>query len=225
VLVELLTQRALVQPRRTDDLSALVQGALLALLLPPNVPWWLILVGVVVMIVIGKQLFSGVGGYPLNPVLMAWAVLLLSWGNLIHPIYGIGLLGTAWIPSALIGGGVLAVLGHIKWQAPLGMITGVTLGAVGFGVIFPETLTPTTQLASGSFLLGAFFLATDTTCSPANPLARLLFGVGAGLLVVILRLWGTWPEPVPFALLLMNLVTPLLDRIRSTPIQRVTSHA
>lgn len=225
VLVELLTQRAMKQPERIGDLSALVQGVLLALLLPPGVAWWLLLVGVAVMIVVGKQLFGGVGGYPLNPVLVAWAAMLLSWGNRIHPIGDPGLLGTAWVPAILIGGGVLTVLGHIKWQAPLGMIVGCVAAATGLGLLFPESQTLAEQLSTGSFMLGAFFLATDTTTAPANPLARVIFGLGAGLLVVVLRLWGTWPEPVPFALLLMNLLAPLLDRIRFKPIARVTSHA
>jgi electron transport complex protein RnfD len=213
------------QPERVGDLSALIQGVMFAMLLPPSAPWWLVLIGVFIMIVIGKQLFGGVGGYPISPVLLAWAVLLLSWANRIHPVGDQGLLGTAWIPSIWIGGVALVVLGHLKWQAPLGMLAGVVFTAFGLGTLYPEVGSAAAQLATGSVVFGAFFLATDTTCSPANPWPRLVFGLSAGVLVVLLRLWGTWPEPVPFALLLMSLAAPLFDKIRPKPLPKVTSHA
>jgi len=225
VLVERITQHLMRQPERIGDLSAVVQGLLLALLLPPTVPWWLILMGVAMMIVVGKQLFGGVGGYPVNPVLVGWALLLLSWGNRIYPVGEQGLLGTAWVPAIWIGGFLVMVSGHVKWQAPIGMLVGVCVAALALEQIFPGVDPVSVQLGTGSVMLGAFFLASDPTCSPANYWPRLLFGLGAGILVVLLRLWGAWPEPIPFALMLMNLTTPLLDRIRPKPSVRITSHA
>lgn len=225
VFVELITQRLMRQPVRIGDFSAVGQGLLLALLLPPSVSWWVLLIGVIVMIVVGKQIFGGVGGYPLNPVLIGWTALLLSWGNKIHPVGERALLGTAWVPAVFIGGALLLVTGHIKWQAPLGMMVGLAVATQLLSLTYPALGTPAEQLATGSSFLGAFFLATDTTTTPANSLSRLLFGVGAGVLVILLRLWGTWPEPVPFALLLMNLTTPLLDRIRPKPERMVELHA
>ena len=223
-VVEMITQRLMRQPVRIGDLSAIVQGALLALLLPPTVPAWLILAGVVAMVVIAKQLFGGVGSYPFNPVLIAWAVLLLSWGNRIYPAAD-GLLGTAWTPAALIGGALILVLGHVDWEAPLGLLFGVIVGTLVMRSFYPELGTLQSQLVTGSVYLGAFFLATDTTTSPSNPWPRLLFGLGAGLLIIVLRTYGTWPEPVPFALLLMNTLTPLLDRLRPAARRRIVSHA
>jgi len=225
VIAELLTQKAMRQPVHVADLSAVGQGLLLALLLPPTAPAWMLLIGVVVMVVVGKQLFGGTGGYPLNPVLVGWAVLLLSWGNRIHPVGELGLLGTAWLPAVWIGGVAVVALGHVKWQAPLGMLVGVGLAAAAFRYFYPEVPTPVEHLGMGSVVLGAFFLSTDSPTAPANPWPRLLFGLFAGAMVVMLRTWGIWPEPVPFALLLANIVSPLLDRLRLRALRRVTSHA
>ncbi len=224
MLLELLTQKLLSQPVRVSDLSALVQGLLLALLLPPDAPAWLIVIGVAVMIIAAKQLFGGVGAYPFNPVLIAWAVLLLSWGNRVHPVGG-ELLGTAWTPGLAIGGLILVTLGHVDWRVPFGLLLGVIGAALLFGAVSPGTEPWQTQLMMGSVFLGAFFLATDTTCSPANPWPRLAFGFGAGVMIIVLRTYGIWPEPVPFALLLMNALTPLLDRMRPRPRQRIVRHA
>ena len=225
VLVELVTQRAMRQPVRVGDFSAVLQGLLLGFLMPADAPWWLLLVGVVAMVVIGKQIFGGTGGYPVNPVFVAWAVLLLSWGNRMTPI-GDGALGTGWLPAVWIGGVALVLLGHVRWQAPVGMLLGVVVTAGIFGAAYPGSPGPLEQLATGSVALGIFFLSTDPTCAPANPWPRLLFGLLAGTLLVILRQWGTWAEPVPFALLLANLTSPVLDRtIRAKPLRRITSHA
>lgn len=226
VVVELLTQIAFRQKVRISDLSALLQGLLLALFLPPTVPIWLLVIGVVVMIVVGKQIFGGVGGYPLHPVLIAWAVLLLSWGNQVLPTSEIGVLGTGWFVAPWIGGTILLVTGHLKWEAPLGMLGGVTFAAFGLGYLYPEVFAPADQLLAGTVALAAFFVASDSTCCPPNAWARLLFGLIAGMLVVILRLWGTWAEPIPFAILLASILGPVLDRVsRAKPKRRLVSHA
>jgi len=70
------------------------------------------------------------------------------------------------------------------------------------------------QLLTGHVALAAFFLATDSTSSPANKLAKLIYGFGTGFLIVLIRAYGIWPDAVPFAILLMNVMSPLLDRIR-----------
>jgi electron transport complex protein RnfD len=224
VLFELVVARLMRQKVRVGDLSALGQGLLLALLLPPTAPWWLLLLGVAVALFVGKLIFGGTGGYPLHPVLVGWAVLLLSWGNRVYPVDG-ALLGTAWTPAVWIGGLALLLLGHLRWQAPVGMIVGVGLTAAALRQVYPDVPVPLEQLGQGVLVLGAFFLATDPTVTPANAWPRLLYGLLAGALVVVLRHFGTWPEPVPFALLLTSLMTPLLDRLRPRPARRVTSHA
>lgn len=223
LIIELIAQKLMRQPIRVADLSALLQGLLLALLLPPTAPAWMILIGVIFMIVVAKQLFGGVGGYPFNPVLIGWAVLLLSWGNRVHPIND-QLLGTGWTPAVAIGGLLILLLGHIDWQAPLGMLIGVVSAALIFTLAGFELAPWHEQLLTGSVLLGAFFLVTDTTTSPSNAWPRLLYGVAAGALVVLLRQWGIWAEPVPFALLLMNSATPIFDRWQPRARQRVVSH-
>jgi electron transport complex protein RnfD len=223
VLVEWLTQRAMRQPVRVGDLTAVTQGLLLALLLPPTVPGWMLVVGATFAISVAKHFYGGVGSYPFNPVLIGWAVLLLSWGNRVHPV-GDALLGTAWTPSVAIGGATLVVLGHLDWEAPVGAILGVVLAALAFGATGADVAPWPEQLTTGSVLLGAFFLATDRTCSPANRWPRLLFGAFAGAMVVVLRRYGIWPEPVPFAILLANLVAPLLDRLRPAARRRLVRH-
>jgi len=225
VVVELLTARAFRQPVRVGDFSALVEGLVLAMLLPPTVPYWLLLIGVVVMVVVGKQVFGGTGGYPIHPALIGWAVLLLSWPHRVHPV-GDMLIGTAWLPALWIGGVLLVFTGHIRWQAPLGMLLGVALavsllpgtGIGGEGLV--------TQLGTGSLVLATFFVVTDSPCGPANSWARLVYGVAAGVLVILLRRYGVWPEPVPFALILASLISPLLDRgLKGRPLGRIATHA
>ncbi|MCD5412854.1 MAG: RnfABCDGE type electron transport complex subunit D, partial [Dehalococcoidia bacterium] len=106
----------------------------------------------------------------------------------------------------LIGGLLLIALRIIDWRIPLAYIATVALFtfALGQDAIF--------HVLAGGLMLGAFFMATDYVTSPITPKGRIIFGVGAGLLTVVIRLFGGLPEGVAFSILMMNAVTPLIDR-------------
>ncbi|MCL0092891.1 RnfABCDGE type electron transport complex subunit D [Dehalococcoidia bacterium] len=106
----------------------------------------------------------------------------------------------------LIGGLLLIALRIIDWRIPLAYIATVALFtfALGQDAIF--------HVLAGGLMLGAFFMATDYVTSPITHKGRIIFGIGAGLLTVVIRLFGGLPEGVAFSILMMNAVTPLIDR-------------
>ena len=92
-----------------------------------------------------------------------------------------------------------------------------------FHLVYPNQPGIYAQLTSGTVMLGAFFIATDSTTSPVNPIAMLLFGFLIGAMVALIRVYGTWPDAVPFAVLMLNLLNPILDRIRPKPLEALVS--
>lgn len=214
VFVEYASQVAMRQPYRATDGHGLLMGMLVALLMPPTVPWWVLVIGVAVAVFLGKQIFGGIGAYPMHPAVVGWLVLLLSWPNYLYPVgaASIAAPNETAIGATLIGGVILWLAGVIRPQVTLGAVVGVVL----FSLLFAERLTGGVlhQLLTGHVILGAFFLATDATCSPANQRAMWLYGFGIGFLIMLIRAYGIWPDAVPFAVLLMNVVNPLLDRFR-----------
>lgn len=239
------------------DLSAVVTGILLAMNLPSNSPWWMVIVGSGAAIILGKAIYGGLGYNPFNPALVARVFLLISFpvqmtrwvvpqgiGTGMDAATGATPLGAAKeamslgkplgeLPSnldmllgnmggsfgevsalALLAGGVfLLYRGLIRWQVPVGFI-GTTVLITGIAhLISPDRyLSPVIHVLSGGLMLGAFFMATDMVTSPVTRKGMLIFGIGCGLLTAVIRLWGGYPEGVSFAILLMNAVTPLIDR-------------
>lgn len=132
----------------------------------------------------------------------------LLWGN--QP----GCIGETSALALLLGGLVLLLLGYISWYIPLTyLLTVAVIAAVTQGVDPDRFAGPMFHLLAGGVMIGAFFMATDYVTSPVYPKGKLLFGVGLGVLTMIIRLWGGYPEGVSFAILLMNAVTPLIDRV------------
>lgn len=138
-----------------------------------------------------------------------------------------GSLGETSALALLIGGLYLLYKKHIDWRIPgsyLGtvfVLTSIIAAIKGYGMEFPVF-----HLFAGGLFLGAFFMATDWVTSPVTKLGRIIFGVGAGLLVVVIRLKGGYPEGVCYSILLMNVVTPLIDRYTKARVfGRVKSHA
>jgi len=126
-----------------------------------------------------------------------------------------GSLGETSAIAILIGAFWLFYKGHIDWRIPGGYIgTVFILGMLlGDGFYMDSVLmTGVFHVLAGGVMLGAFFMATDMVTSPVTPLGRLLFGVGCGVITMIIRLYGAYPEGVTFAILLMNAVTPIIDR-------------
>jgi electron transport complex protein RnfD len=217
-----------------NDGSAVLTGLLLALTLPPSIPLWTAFLGSVVAIGLGKQIFGGLGHNPFNPALIgrafltaSYPVLMTTWvvdgTSTATPLSRIsngealriwnlfigntgGSLGETSALALLLGAAYLIYKGYINWRIPTSMITTVVV------VTFLSGADPIAHVFAGSLILGAFFMATDMVTSPVTKKARWVFGIGAGLLVALIRLWGGYPEGVMYSILLMNTTVPLLDR-------------
>jgi electron transport complex protein RnfD len=221
-------------PSQIKDLSAAVTGLLLALTMPPATPIWVCLLGGLVAVALGKQVFGGLGANPFNPALVARVFLVISFPEImtrwIAPFDGTatatplavssslgqagwryflgihaGCLGETSVLALLIGGVYLLARRIIDWRIPASILGTVAVVSAVFGA------DPLFQLWSGGLMLGAFFMATDWVTSPYSRLGRLYFGIGVGLLTMIIRLWGGYPEGVSFAILFMNALTPLIN--------------
>jgi len=211
LLSEYLCQILMRQPYHATNGHGVLMGMILALLMPPGVPWWIMVLGIFLTIFLGKQIFGGIGGYPMHPAMVGWLILLLSWP---HHLFGASIATPhlAVIIVTAIGGTALCLMGIIRWRIPLGVFIGVAISTLLFRNSLDGGILE--QLATGHVVLAAFFIATDSTSSPANRLAMWLHGLVTGLLIMLIRAYGIWPDAVPFAILLVNVVNPLLDRIR-----------
>lgn len=265
VVSELGMQKALKRETTVADGSAVLTGLLFALLLPAGTPWWVVIIGSALCMVLGKWIFGGLGAYPFNPVLVGFMMVKISWpaaisiwpkpaplgmtnalpvetGAEILKRYGVAmadqlstvdmLIGNqaggigAVSGIALLAGGIFLVArGVFKWHIPAAFIAGVLLVGGIFRIMDPaEFACPFFHLLAGSTLLGVFFLAPEYTTSPNTKWGKLLYGFGCGALVIIIRIYGKYPDGVAFAILLMNMFTPLFDRIRP-PIAGVAREA
>lgn len=255
VLTELVCQKIGRRPVRINDLSAVVTGIILALNLPSTAPWWMILIGAVVAIGLVKQLFGGIGDNFLNPALAARAVLLASWparmtatntasayplpfdtvtsATVLTPDSALnpsmvdllvgripGTIGEVCKVAILLGLVYLLVRRTITWHIPVVMVGTFALCAWAFG------LDPLVSVPSGGVLFGAVFMATDYVTSPMTKWGQVIYAAGAGLIVALIRAFGSYPEGVTYAILLMNVATPLIDRaVRPRIYGEVKTHA
>lgn len=237
VLFELLWQKAVHKPIRINDLSAAVTGVILALCLPSTAPWWLIVIGALIAIVLVKQLFGGIGDNFVNPAMAARAVLLASWPALIAgkafvtPFDAVssatplaesgapalstldlfvgrmpGTIGEVCKLAILLGFIYMLVRKTITWHIPVTMVASFMLFTMLFGG------DPIQGVLTGSVLFGAVYMATDYTTSPMTIPGKLLYAAGAGLIIALIRAFGGYPEGTTYAVLLMNIATPLIDR-------------
>jgi len=226
--------------------SALVTGILLSLVLPPNLPLWSAAIGAVFAIIIGKQIFGGLGYNIFNPALIGRAflmatfpVLMTTWVepftlNAVTTATPLGLmkfqhqstpllelflgnvsgsLGETSALAILIGGVYLLIKRYIDWRIPLASLSTVAILSGIFHLINPHLYGGSLfNLLAGGLMIGAFFMATDPVTTPISKKGRWIFGIGSGFLVIIIRNWGGYPEGEMFSILLMNALTPLLDR-------------
>ncbi|MGM0594426.1 MAG: RnfABCDGE type electron transport complex subunit D [Pseudomonadota bacterium] len=264
------------------DGSALVTAWLLAMTLPPWAPWWIAVIGAVFAIIVGKQVFGGIGQNLFNPAMLGRVALLIAfplemttWVSP-QPLFSAGAPGfseglaitfSSQSPSNAISDAIsgASLLGHIKtevarglpaeailagaynssdaaignmrgslgetsalllllgglfllirriisWHIPFTMLATVALLATVMNLIAPERYVDAgVHLLSGGLMLGAFFIATDPVGSPSSAKGQIVYAVGCGALIYIIRTWAGFPEGVAFAVLLMNAATPLID--------------
>lgn len=137
-----------------------------------------------------------------------------------------GTAGTTSVIAVFLGGLYLLLRGIIPWQVPVTYLGGAFLFQLVLWLINPARYaSPVFHIFTGWMFLGAFFLATEKGTTPLKPLPMLLYGLGCGILTMVIRNWGIYMDGVPFAVLLMNALAPLLDRIKLKPRGRVESLA
>jgi len=251
VLLELLWQLLLKKPVTIKDLSAVVTGVILAMNMPSTAPWWMLVIGSAVAILLVKQLFGGIGDNFVNPAIAARAVLLASWpalmsgGAYVTPFDGVssatplaifsqsaeavsnaasnavispsmmdlflgripGCSGEVSKNAILLGLAYLLLRKTITWHIPVTMIASFMLFTLAFGG------DPLQGVLMGSVLFGAVFMATDYVTCPMTHTGQMIFAAGAGLILALIRAFGGYPEGTTYAILLMNVLTPLIDRV------------
>ena len=250
-------------PRLTiTDGSAALTGILLGMNLPSNLPIWIIVIGALFAIGVGKMTFGGLGSNLFNPALVGRCALLVafpaqmtSWpepGQLLSytdavtgatPLAvmkeaiktgdisvldrlpdafslllgdyslggGAGTIGEICGLALLAGGAYMLWKKIITWHIPVSIIATVFVFSAVMHLISPIYADPTTVILSGGLLLGAIFMATDYVTSPMTPRGQIIYGVSIGLLTIIIRNWGSYPEGMSFAILIMNAFTPLIN--------------
>lgn len=240
VVSELVYNLIAKKQQTVGDLSAVLTGLLLALNLPASIPLWQAGVGSFFAIIIVKCIFGGIGCNFANPAITARVFMLVAFGSMTTAAFPVdstagatplpeiangnvpelldlflgnngGTIGETCALALLIGGVYLIVKKVISWHIPVAYI-----GTAFIFTLCVEGFDFTTSLAlmlSGGLLLGAIFMATDYVTSPSTALGKIIFGIGAGVITVAIRYWGNYPEGVSLAILAMNLVSPLIDKV------------
>ena len=252
-----ITRAFLKKPSTLADGSAAITGILLAFNLPSNLPLYMIVVGALVAIGIGKMAFGGLGNNPFNPALVGRVFLLISFPakmtswpvphqftayadavtgatpmNLIGQIAGGNTAAMDQLPALkdLFMGGIGGCIGEVSalalligllillwrrvitWHIPVTILATVAVLTGIMWLINPVLyVNPLYHLCSGGLMLGAIFMATDYVTSPMTPKGMVWYGIGIGFLTVVIRYFGSYPEGMSFAILLMNAVTPLIN--------------
>ena len=225
-----------------DDLSAVVTGLLLALNLPVSLPWWEAVLGGAFAIIIVKMLFGGLGQNFMNPALGARCFLLIAFAadmtnfncdaytgatplalirneglaavDLKAMLYGTtaGTIGETSVIAILIGAIILIMTGVIDMKIPGAYLVSFALFILIFGGHGFDGAYLTAQLCGGGLMLGAFFMATDYVTSPITPAGKIIFGICCGVLTGLFRLFGANAEGVSFAIILSNLLVPIIEK-------------
>lgn len=235
VLAEFLWCLVLKKPNTIGDLSAVVTGLLLGMNLSSEMPLWVAAIGSFAAIIVVKQFFGGIGCNFANPAIAARIILLVSFPGMMtkftEPIadtvssatplaaqegvyslrqlfFGMhsGCIGETSAFLLLVGGVYLVIRRVISPTTPLCFIGTVALLALISGQ------NPLYAILSGGVMLGAIFMATDYTTTPISEWGKLIFGVGCGLITFIIRKFGSLPEGVSYSILIMNILTPHINR-------------
>ena len=238
VLSEYAWQKLTHRPVTVGDLSAAVTGLMLAFNLPVSIPLWMSAVGGAFAIIVVKQFYGGLGCNIVNPALAGRAMMLASWPvamttwtldgvttatplalikagqldqlpSLTHMLVGYmgGSLGETCKLALLIGFGILLWKKIITWHVPVIYIITVSALCTLFG-----RGAPMADMLAGGLFLGAIFMATDYATSPITLKGKVIYALGCGALTAVIRTWGGYPEGFTYAILVMNLTVPLIDR-------------
>lgn len=263
VLFEWFLNRYFIKNPSTSvcDGSAILTGLLLGFNLPSNLPVWIVIVGALVAIGMGKMTFGGLGSNVFNPALVGRCFLLVSFpaqmtswpriGQLssyvdaetgatplsimktaiksgdasvldklpdsLHLLLGndamggAGTIGEVCALALLVGLAYMLWKRIITWHIPLSIIATVFVFSGLLHLWNPVYADPVAVILSGGLMLGAIFMATDYVTSPMCHKGQLIYGVAIGFLTVVIRNWGSYPEGMSFAILIMNAFTPLIN--------------
>ncbi|MBE6788019.1 MAG: RnfABCDGE type electron transport complex subunit D [Ruminococcaceae bacterium] len=243
IISEFLWNKILKKSNTLGDLSAVVTGLLLAMNLPSKTPLWMAAIGSVIAIIVVKQMFGGLGCNFANPAITARIVMLVSFPSamsnyeldfidtttsatpltylstaadkipheisLTNMFFGLegGCIGETSSFLLIIGGLYLILRRVITPTIPLSYIATVALLTFVFGD------NVSIAVFGGGLMLGAIFMATDYTTSPTTELGKLIFGIGCGLITFVIRKFAALPEGVSYAILIMNILVPYINRI------------
>ena len=249
ILFEWIIQKFLIKGQQTiSDGSAVITGMLLAFNLPSDIPFYLVIIGALVAIGIGKMTFGGLGKNPFNPALVGRVFLFLSFPTEVaksdwptpQPLFGSkiatplaqigannqaglnnldmflgstgGSFGEVAAIAIILGGIYLLLKKIITWHIPVAFLASAGIFAWILNLC-GLTVNPIYHLLAGGMMLGAVFMATDMVTSPVSKKGQLIFGAGCGLLTILFRCFGPMPEGVSFAILIMNALTPLINKV------------
>ena len=255
--------------RTLTDYSAVLTGLLIAISIPPTLPWWMTIVGVFFAIAVAKQVYGGLGFNIFNPAMIAYVVLLISFPaamslwlpaathaaitpsfldsasliftgvtmatpldtlktdltqgltyseSLAKPTFDGSLFdaagaGWGWVRLAYLLGGLAFVTTRVSsWHIPGSMVISVFVCAALLHLVNGDLYaSPLFHLLNGAVIVGAFFIATDPVSASTTPKGRIIFGAAIGFWVVIIRVFGGYPDAVAFAVIIMNMAVPLID--------------
>lgn len=253
------------KPVTIGDLDSAVIGMIFGIMLPATAPWWLVVVGTFVAVVIGKMIFGGIGANPFNPALIGMSFLMLSWKVMfdfdaayvnydfaftaLAPLAAlklqgaaavadlfptgalimgrqVGAIGSTFGVGIILGGIYLILRGYVRWEISVSFILGIIITALCFHLANPEVYGgPAIHLFSGYTLLGAFFLATENSSSPVNTIPMFIYGFCAGVMIILMRNIGVYADGTVLAILLLNLMNPLIDAIRPKALGKAGNNA
>ena len=241
VLSEYIWEKLMHKPITVSDCSAAVTGLLLALNLPPTLPWWMGVVGAVFAIIVVKQLFGGLGQNFMNPALAARCFLLICFtGQMTYFVYdGVtgatplanlkageavntmdmllgftrGTIGETSVIAIMIGAMFLILMGVIDLRIPGSYIVSFVVFIVLFGGHGFDPQYITAHLCGGGLMLGAWFMATDYVTSPITSSGKIIYGICMGLLTGLFRLFGGSAEGVSYAVIISNLLVQLIEKV------------
>lgn len=246
VLSEFVFQKITKKPITINDLSAVVTGILLAFNVPVTMPLYMVAFGSFFAVVVVKQLFGGIGNNFMNPALAARAALMASWpkemSNFVAPGVdavatatplsngdAVGLMdafigkmpGTIGEVSAvclLIGALYLIIKKVISIRIPVVYILSTVAFLAAFGIPTGKLVAGDliSQVLYGGLILGAFFMATDYVTAPVSKKGQVVFAIGCGLITAAIRIFGNMPEGVSYSILVMNIASPLIEKV-TTP--------